>query len=152
MAETHNDAGGKKLRLEIVTPTGRAGQGAADEVTAPGVLGEFGVLPGHVPFLSALKAGVLTWRDGGHRHTLAVDKGYLEVGDVDKVVIMVEKAATPDSIDVEEARQAIARHSEALKVGGMDPAQTEITRLQLAWAQARVDAAERAHGKATEKH
>ena len=52
-----------KMSLTVVTPGGQAASTVVDEVTAPGVVGEFGVLPGHVPLLAALKAGVLSWRD-----------------------------------------------------------------------------------------
>ena len=47
---------------------------------ASDALGEFTVLPGHIPFLTALKAGVLSWKDASGKHLLAVDKGYLQVG------------------------------------------------------------------------
>ena len=50
-----------------------------DEVTAPGVAGEFGVLPGHVPFLSALKPGVFVYRTKEGARYLAVGDGVLEV-------------------------------------------------------------------------
>ena len=44
------------MRLSVTTPQGALVEADVDEVTAPGALGEFGVLPGHVPFLSALAA------------------------------------------------------------------------------------------------
>ena len=47
----------EKIELEIVTPKGRALLASVDEVTAPSVQGEFGVLPGHLPLLAALRAG-----------------------------------------------------------------------------------------------
>ena len=54
--------GGVDRALDVVTPQRPALNAEVDEVTAPGVRGEFGVLPGHTPFLTALKAGMLTWR------------------------------------------------------------------------------------------
>ena len=139
-----------RLSLTVVTPGGQVAAGAADEVTAPGLLGEFGVLPGHVPFLAALKAGVLSWRDGASaagRQLLAVDKGYLQVGAGNRVIVLVEKALKPEAIDAAEAREAAAKHTEALKQGGLDPEQLELTRLALEWAQARVEVSDRAAGK-----
>ena len=47
--------------------SGTALNAEVDEVTVPGLAGEFGVLPGHTPFLTALKAGVLSWRGKGGR-------------------------------------------------------------------------------------
>ena len=144
--ERHGGGVGGRLTFSVVTPAGQAAQGVIDEVTAPGLIGEFGVLPGHVPLLAALKAGVLTWRDGSGRHVLAVDKGYLQIGAANRVIVLVEKALKPESIDVPEAREAAAKHAEQLKQGNMEPAQLEVTRLALEWAQARVETAERVSG------
>ena len=47
----------KKLLLEIVTPDRKVLSQDVDYVGAPGALGEFGVLPNHIPFLSALGIG-----------------------------------------------------------------------------------------------
>ncbi len=142
-----------RLVLTVVTPSGQAAAGSADEVTAPGLEGEFGVLPGHVPFLAALKAGVLSWRDGAHgRHVLAIDKGYLQVGAGNRVIILAEKSAKPESINVEEARAEVVQYTEVLKRGGDDTAALELARLALEWAQARVDAAERVVGKPDAAH
>ncbi len=54
-----------KIQLEIVTPRGRALTASVDEVTAPSVNGEFGVLPGHLPLLAALRTGIVSYRQGG---------------------------------------------------------------------------------------
>ena len=53
------------MKLSVTTPRGALVDADVDEVTAPGALGEFGVLPGHVPLMSALKPGVLVYRAGG---------------------------------------------------------------------------------------
>jgi F-type H+-transporting ATPase subunit epsilon len=149
-APTHGTA--VRLSFTVVTPAGQAASGTVDEVTAPGLIGEFGVLPGHVPLLAALKAGVLSWRDGQGRHSLAVDKGYLQVGAANRVIVLVEKALRPEAIDVPEAREEAAKHAEALKQGNLDPAQLELTRSALEWAQARIDAGDRSLAKTEGKH
>jgi F0F1-type ATP synthase epsilon subunit len=74
-----------KILLEIVTPKGRALSVSADEVTAPSVDGEFGVLPGHLPLLAALRTGLVTYRVGGETKKCAVGPGFAEAGP-DKVV------------------------------------------------------------------
>ncbi|MDO9632162.1 MAG: F0F1 ATP synthase subunit epsilon, partial [Humidesulfovibrio sp.] len=53
----------KKLLLEIVTPDRKVLSQDVDYVGAPGALGEFGVLPNHIPFLSALGIGNLYYKD-----------------------------------------------------------------------------------------
>ena len=50
------------MHLTVTTPRGSLVQIEVDEIAAPGALGEFGVLPGHVPFMTALKPGVLFYR------------------------------------------------------------------------------------------
>ena len=54
--------GGVAMQLEVLTPQRTALNAEVDEVTVPGLAGEFGVLPGHTPFLTALKEGTLSWR------------------------------------------------------------------------------------------
>jgi F-type H+-transporting ATPase subunit epsilon len=137
-----------KLSFTVVTPAGQAVSTVVEEVTAPGVVGEFGVLPGHVPLLAALKAGVLAWKDASGRHILAIDKGYLQVGAYSRVIVMAEKAQKPEQVDVAEARDTAAKAAELLKHGSEDANELELTRLKLEWAQARIDAAERSSGAA----
>lgn len=104
----------KKLRLELVTPYKKALSEDVDEVTAPGTLGEFGILPGHTPLLTTLKIGELSYRRGGEVFHLAVNWGYVEVED-DKVTVLVETAEPADEIDLERARAALGRAEEALR-------------------------------------
>lgn len=79
-------------RLAVVTPQGQVLDREVDEVTAPGAEGEFGVLPGHVAFLSALRPGVLRWRKGGERGEIAVGAGYVEVDGKGSIVALVQEA------------------------------------------------------------
>jgi F-type H+-transporting ATPase subunit epsilon len=104
----------EKLRLELVTPYKKALSEEVDEVTAPGTLGEFGILPGHTPLLTTLKIGELSYRRGGEVFHLAVNWGYVEVED-DKVTVLVETAEPADEIDLERARAALGRAEEALR-------------------------------------
>jgi len=55
---------GGKIRLEVVTPEGLALNADVDEFTSPSVQGQFGVLPGHLPLLAALRTGVVSYRQG----------------------------------------------------------------------------------------
>ena len=67
------------LKLEMVTPYGEILSQEVDEITAPGIVGEFGVLPGHIPMLTILKIGEFSYFKGGKRTFLAVNWGYFEV-------------------------------------------------------------------------
>lgn len=103
-----------KLKLELVTPYKKVLSEEVDEITANGALGEFGILPGHAPFLTSLKIGELSYKSGGAIQHLAVNWGYFEVED-DKVTVLVETAERADEIDLQRAKAALGRAEEALK-------------------------------------
>lgn len=80
------------MQLEVLTPQRTALNADVDEVTVPGLAGEFGVLPGHTPFLTALKAGLLTWRGKSGSGSLQIGDGYCEVDGKDKIVVLTQSA------------------------------------------------------------
>jgi F-type H+-transporting ATPase subunit epsilon len=104
----------EKLKLEMVTPYKRVLSEEVDEVTAPGTIGEFGVLPDHTSLLTTLKVGELTYKQGGETFHVAVNWGYVEVED-NVMTVLVETAEPADQIDVERAKAALIRAEEALK-------------------------------------
>lgn len=104
----------EKLKVELVTPYKKVLTEEVDEITATGALGEFGVLPGHAPFLTSLKIGELSYKKDGVLSHLALNWGYFEVEN-DKVTVLVETAEKADEIDLERAKAALGRAEEALK-------------------------------------
>ncbi len=97
------------LSLEIVTPVGQKLRQPAADVTAPGVLGELGILPGHIPILTALDIGRLTFKlPGTGQQVLVVNGGFMEV-EHDKVVVITETAELASDIDADRARHALDR-------------------------------------------
>ena len=98
----------EKILLEIVTPEKQVVSETADIVMAPGELGEFGVLPGHVPFLCKLKVGELRYRVGGATKLIAVMGGYAEVSP-SGVTILSPAAEAAGEIDVMRAKAAKER-------------------------------------------
>ena len=104
----------EKLKLEMVTPYKRVLSEEVDEVTAPGAIGEFGVLPDHTSLLTTLKVGELTYKKDGEIFHVAVNWGYVEVED-NVMTVLVETAEPADQIDVERAKAALGRAEEALK-------------------------------------
>ena len=69
-----------KIILEVVTPYRQVLQEEVDEVIAPGEEGQFGVLPGHTPFLAKIRIGDLLYRKNNQLFHIAVTDGYAEVG------------------------------------------------------------------------
>lgn len=103
-----------KIRLDVVTPYGLVLSEDVDEFTATGSEGEFGVLPGHVPFITTLKTGMLIIKKDGQTEYVFVSSGYAEVA-FDKVVILADSAERAEGIDVERAAAARQRAEERLK-------------------------------------
>jgi F-type H+-transporting ATPase subunit epsilon len=103
-----------KLKLEIVTPNGLILSEEVDEVVCSGSEGEFGVLPGHVPFFTTLKIGMLTYKKGNEARYVFVNWGYAEVGP-DRVTVLADSAEKSEDIDVERAKAAMKRAEERLK-------------------------------------
>jgi F-type H+-transporting ATPase subunit epsilon len=94
-----------KIRLKVVTPGRLVLDEEVDEVTAPGVKGEFGVLPNHISFLTLLEPGEMSYKQGTTRRFLAVSGGYAEV--LDNVMTVLAPAAEFGvEIDVNRARAA----------------------------------------------
>ncbi|TMA13840.1 MAG: F0F1 ATP synthase subunit epsilon [Deltaproteobacteria bacterium] len=93
-----------KITLRLVTPSRTLLDEEVDEVTAPGALGEFGVLPNHIAFLTLLEIGEMSYKQGAERQRLAVNGGYAEV--LDNVMTVLANAAEyADEIDVERAQR-----------------------------------------------
>lgn len=69
----------QKITLEIVTPQLSVLTSEVDEVVIPGVLGQFGVLPGHTTLLAEIGSGPLTYSEGGQSHAISVSGGFAEV-------------------------------------------------------------------------
>ncbi|APG25308.1 MULTISPECIES: F0F1 ATP synthase subunit epsilon [Syntrophotalea] len=125
----------QKLQLEVVTPAGQVLSEKVDEITAPGSLGQFGVLPGHTPMLTTLQVGEFSYRKGREVTYLAVNWGYVEVAD-DRVLVLVETAERQDHIDLARARTALGRAEARLKE--LTPMDKEYHNLQAALRRALV--------------
>jgi len=97
-----------KLTLDVVTPEKLVLSKSIEYVGAPGIEGEFGVLPGHVPFLTALGVGSLMYREDGRTKYVFVSGGFAEIGG-DKVTILAEVAELPEEIDLARAERARER-------------------------------------------
>ena len=103
--------------LVIVTPQGHAFHDQVESVVLPGTEGDFGVLPGHEAYLTALRIGPLELTRGGQKRFAAVSRGYAEVLD-DVVTVMVGTCEFSDEIDrvrAESARERSLRQLEELR-------------------------------------
>ncbi|MDA8101320.1 MAG: F0F1 ATP synthase subunit epsilon [Nitrospiraceae bacterium] len=133
------------MLLEIVAPSRQVVRTEhVDEVIAPGSEGEFGVLPGHTPYLTTLKVGMLSYREANEWHHVAVDWGYAEVGP-DRVIVLAEGADRASEIDLSEAKQA-KEQAERKLMEKLEQTDYEKARVDLMRAMVRIQVAEK-HGQ-----
>jgi F-type H+-transporting ATPase subunit epsilon len=104
-----------KLPLEVVTPDGLLIREEVDSVQAPGSEGSFGVLPGHIPMLTALGAGEIVYKTGAQTGRIVCLFGFCEVLP-HRVHIMAESGERADQIDVVRAESARTRALERMKM------------------------------------
>ena len=129
------------LGVNLVTPRGVVAHTDTDSVQAPGELGEFELLPGHVPLLTALRAGVLTIGTK-KRARYAVSSGYLRVDPTGAVEILVEQAMPAGEVDADSAKNDLKAAEADLAKWGDKPEDGDYLNLQqrAGWARARLDA------------
>jgi F-type H+-transporting ATPase subunit epsilon len=102
------------LRLEIVTPEARTYSEDVEMVTLPGVEGEMGIYPMHVPLMTQVVTGEVIVRKGGQDIALAIGDGFVEITP-DKVAILTDMAVRADDIDEARAEEARRRAEERLQ-------------------------------------
>ncbi len=105
------------FKLDIVTAERVVYAAEVDEVVAPGVEGQLGVLPRHAPLMTILQAGELVVKKGGQEEILAISGGFLEVRP-DHVIILADQAERAEEIDAARAEEAKKRAQERLKQRG----------------------------------
>jgi F-type H+-transporting ATPase subunit epsilon len=116
------------LEVHLVTPEREVWTGEADFVTARGVDGDLGVLPGHAPLLAALAVGPVFIDAGGSRTAVAVDGGFLHVAheeDVTRVDILAEHAVLPEELGRDDAESRERRAEELRSEDRFDEAREE---------------------------
>lgn len=129
-----------KIQLRIVTPTRLLIDEQVDEVTAPGALGQFGVLPNHIAFLTLLQPGELSYKQGGRVTRLAITGGYAEVLD-NVMTVLADAAEFAGEIDVARAERAKERAEKNMSGLNIDDREFAVCEAALARALARIEVA-----------
>ena len=109
------------LKREIVTPEAKTYSEDVDMVTLPGVEGEMGIYPMHVPIMTQLAAGEVSVRKGGQDYFLAIGDGFVEITGT-RVAIMTDMAIKAENIDEARAEEA-RRRAEARLAEKLDDAE-----------------------------
>ncbi len=125
------------IKLEVVTPTGKVLDVEADSVTAPGALGDLGVLPEHRPGLVMLGGGALRYGKGGSEGEPVYIRGGVAEIRPDGVLVLADEARTEAKVDKARAEKilekALARQETA---DYLDDAQLQAISNDRAYAEA----------------
>lgn len=124
------------LKLEIVTPEGKIYSEDVEMVTLPGVEGEMGIYPQHVPLMTQIAAGEVIARKGGQDSSLAVSEGFVEITG-DHVAILADMAIRAENIDEAKAEEA-RRRAEARLAEHLDAEQITVVEVSLAYSLAQL--------------
>lgn len=117
-----------KLRLVVVTPEGKTFDDDVEQVVMPGVEGQLGILPGHVPLLTAIQPGELVLKAGSRGDELAVGGGFAEITG-DRVTILTDMAVRPTDIDEHAVEKALESAKQALLEKKAGPEAAELMAL-----------------------
>jgi F-type H+-transporting ATPase subunit epsilon len=111
------------FKFELVTPERMALSQDATQVLVPGVEGEFTVLPGHAPVISALRPGVIevTLAEGGEKERIFVKGGFAEV-DADRVTVLAERALAVEQMSADVVAAELETAEAELAAAGDDAA------------------------------
>jgi F-type H+-transporting ATPase subunit epsilon len=125
------------LKLEIVTPEGRAYSDDVAMVVLPAIEGEIGVYPAHVPLMTQLLPGELRILKDGKTTELVVGSGFIEVTG-DRVSVLTESALGEEQIDENATEEAIKRAQAALRDKNLSSDETAEVEASLARALAQI--------------
>ena len=107
----------EQLNLEVVTPNRTVLVEDVESVTLPGIEGELGILPEHIPLLTTLDTGIMSYKSSsGKTQAIAVHWGYAQV-EGNSVRVLAELAETADEIDIERAKDAEKKAKDILLTG-----------------------------------
>ena len=131
------------LKLEIVTPDAKAYSEEVEMITLPGVEGEMGVLPQHVPLMTQIVPGEVIVRKDARDYFLAVGEGFVEITG-ERVAIMTDMAIRAENVD--EAKAEEARHrAEARLAEKLDDEEAAMVSAALAHSLAQLKVKRRQH-------
>ncbi len=131
------------LKLEIVTPEAKTFSEDVDMVTLPGVEGEMGIFPMHVPLMSQISAGEIAVRQGAKEFFLAVGEGFVQITG-EKVAVMTDMAIKAEDIDESKAEEARKR-AEARLAEKLDDEEAATVQAALAHSLAQLKVKRRTH-------
>lgn len=116
------------MHLDVVTAEQKLFSGTVEEVIAPGIEGNMGILPRHAQLISRLRPGELQFKTTeGNFASLFVSGGIVEV-QPHLVTVLADTGMRAEDLDEQEARAAMQRAKDALQ--GKDPEDLDYEAIQ----------------------
>jgi len=132
------------LKLEIVTPDAKVYSDDVEMVTLPGVEGEMGIFPNHVPLMTQIAPGEIVARKSGQDFFLAIGEGFVEITG-ERVAILADMAIRAENIDESKAEEA-RRRAEARLAEKIDDEESAMVQAALAHSLAQLKVKRRQTG------
>jgi F-type H+-transporting ATPase subunit epsilon len=107
------------FHFDLVSPEKLLFSGEVDQVDVPGAEGDFGVLAGHAPIVSALRPGIMTVMVNGQAQRMVVLGGFAEMGPDGKLTVLADLADSVEDFDQAVLAERISAKEEKIK--GLDP-------------------------------
>jgi F-type H+-transporting ATPase subunit epsilon len=104
-----------KISLDIITQEKPLLSTTVDQLTAPAVMGEVTILPGHIPLFTRLNDGVIRYKTESTITEIAIIGGFMDVGPQNKITIMADSAINAEDIDEQKAELARQKAEDAMK-------------------------------------
>ena len=117
-----------KMSFSLVSPERKLADGEADMVVIPGMEGDLGALPGHAPFLTTLRPGLVVVTNGSETTEYFVTGGFAEVSD-EGAAVLAEEARERAEVSADWLNEKIAAAESALEAAGDDSRQAAGQRL-----------------------
>lgn len=117
----------KKIKFRIVTPEKTVYENEVNQATLPVANGQVTILPDHMSYIAALRAGEIMLRDGKEEIHMAVAGGFIEF-DKNELVILADRAERAEDIDLKRAEEARQR-AEELKKEKVNASEEEFARI-----------------------
>jgi F-type H+-transporting ATPase subunit epsilon len=129
-----------KVQFELVSPERLLVSQAVDMVVVPGSEGDFGVLPGHAPFISTVRPGVIEVYEGNTvTERIFVAGGFAEVSN-DRCTVLAEQASPLTDVNRAEVEGELRSLNEEL-AASRDEAERAAIATRIEVAEAKLQAA-----------
>jgi F-type H+-transporting ATPase subunit epsilon len=108
------------IKFKVVTPHRIMLEKEVDSVTLPTQTGQITILEHHIPLVSNLETGELTYKEKGQEFFFAVSGGFVEVKPNNEVIVMADSAEFGHEIDIQRAEEARSLAQKMMKENYQD--------------------------------